>query len=84
VSQFVHSPYKEHLEAFYRILRYLKGLFFKKTSEGNVSISLMQIGQVQPQTKDQPLDIVIGRSKKQGVIARSNAETEFRAISQYL
>ena len=36
VSQFMHSSYKEHLEAVYRILRYLKstiweGLFFKKS-----------------------------------------------------
>ncbi|XP_050890945.1 uncharacterized mitochondrial protein AtMg00240-like [Lathyrus oleraceus] len=43
VSQFMHSPFEEHLEAVYRILRYLKGnpgkrLFFKKTGEKNVSI----------------------------------------------
>ncbi|XP_050874974.1 uncharacterized mitochondrial protein AtMg00810-like [Lathyrus oleraceus] len=43
VSQFMHSPFEEHLEAFYRILIYLKEnlgkrLFFKKTSERNVSI----------------------------------------------
>lgn len=25
VSQFMHSPFEEHLEAVYRILRYLKG-----------------------------------------------------------
>ena len=35
VSQFMHSPYEEHLDAIFRILRYLKstprkGLFFKK------------------------------------------------------
>ncbi|XP_058745985.1 uncharacterized mitochondrial protein AtMg00810-like [Vicia villosa] len=43
VSQFMYSLYEEHLEAVYRILRYLKGkpgkgLHFKKTSERNVSI----------------------------------------------
>ena len=43
VSQFMHSPYEEHLEAVYQILRYLKsnpgkGLYFKKTNEINVSI----------------------------------------------
>jgi hypothetical protein len=43
VSQFMHSPFEEHLEAVYRILRYLKAnpgnrLFFKKTSERNMSI----------------------------------------------
>lgn len=36
VSQFIHSPEKQHLGATYRILRYLKscprkGLFFQKT-----------------------------------------------------
>lgn len=35
MSQFIHSPHEEHLEAVYRILRYLKrtpdkGLLFKK------------------------------------------------------
>jgi hypothetical protein len=39
----MHSPFEEHLEAVYRILRYLKanpgkGLFFRKTNERNVSI----------------------------------------------
>ena len=35
VSQFMHAPYQEHLEAVYKILRYLKatpgkGLFFQE------------------------------------------------------
>ncbi|PNX91804.1 putative copia-type protein [Trifolium pratense] len=39
----MHSHFKEHLAAIYRILRYLKanpgkGLFFKKNAERNVSI----------------------------------------------
>nr|XP_027187107.1 uncharacterized protein LOC113784978 [Cicer arietinum] len=43
VSQFMHSPYEEHIEAVYKILRYLKttpgnGLFFKKTNDKNVAI----------------------------------------------
>lgn len=38
VSQFTHSPNTKHLEAVYRILRYLKntlgkGLYFKKTTQ---------------------------------------------------
>ena len=36
ISQFMHSPHKSHMEAIYRILRYLKstpgkGILFKKT-----------------------------------------------------
>ncbi|XP_062099782.1 uncharacterized mitochondrial protein AtMg00810-like [Humulus lupulus] len=38
VSQYMHNPFKEHLEVVYRILRYLKktpenGLLFKKNEE---------------------------------------------------
>ncbi|KAK3019106.1 hypothetical protein RJ639_003788 [Escallonia herrerae] len=41
VSQFMHSPHEEHLEAVYRILRYLKsspgkGLFFRKNEQRNL------------------------------------------------
>ena len=41
VSQFMHSPQKEHLEATYRILRYLKscpgkGLLFKRSTKRDV------------------------------------------------
>ena len=43
VSQFMHSPYEEHLEAVHRILRYLKatpgkGLFFKKTDQRRIEV----------------------------------------------
>ncbi|RVW15529.1 Retrovirus-related Pol polyprotein from transposon RE1 [Vitis vinifera] len=62
VSQYMHSPKESHLEAVYKILRYLKGspgkgLFFKK---GDIT----------------------WRSKKQSVVARSNAKVEFRAVAQ--
>ena len=38
VSQFMQDPYEEHLEAVYRILKYLKmtpekGLYFRKNEE---------------------------------------------------
>ena len=43
VSQYMHSPKESHLEAMYKILRYLKGspgrgLFFKKSDSKKVEI----------------------------------------------
>ena len=43
VSQYMHSPKESHLEAVYKILRYLKGsprkgLFFKKGDSKKVEI----------------------------------------------
>jgi hypothetical protein len=95
VSQFMHSPFEEHLEAVYRILRYLKanpgkGLFFKKTSERNVSIftDADWAGSVTDRRSTSGYctyvwgNLVTWRSKKQGVVARSSAEAEFRAMAQ--
>ena len=41
ISQYMHSPFEEHLEAVYQILRYLKtapstGLLFEKNEKRNV------------------------------------------------
>lgn len=52
----MHHPREEHLEAVYRILKYLKstpgkGLLFRKTENREVlRYTLMLIGQVQLQT----------------------------------
>ncbi|XP_058780011.1 uncharacterized mitochondrial protein AtMg00810-like [Vicia villosa] len=86
VSQFMHSPYEEHLEAVYRILRYLKGkhgkgLHFKKTSERNVSIftDANWAGSVTDRRSTSGYctyvwdNLVTWRSKKQGVVARNSA-----------
>ncbi|XP_050877706.1 uncharacterized mitochondrial protein AtMg00810-like [Lathyrus oleraceus] len=94
VSQFMHSPFEKHLEAVYRILRYLKGntgkgLFFKKTSERNVFIFIGAdwAGSVTDRRSTSRYctyvwgNLVTWRSKKQGVEERSSAEAEFRVMS---
>jgi hypothetical protein len=95
VSQFMHAPYEEHLEAMHRILRYLKatpgkGLFFKKTNDKNVAIftdadwagSIIDRKSTSGYCTYVWGNLVTWRSKKQGVVARSSAEAKFRAMAQ--
>lgn len=94
VSQFMHSPYEEHLEAVYRILRYLKatpgeGIFFKKTNQRiEVFTDADWAGSVNDRRSTSGYctfvwgNLVTWRSKKQSVVARSSAEAEFRAMAQ--
>jgi hypothetical protein len=94
-SQFINSAFEEHLEAVYRMLRYLKanpgkGLFFKKTNERNVSIftDVDWAGSITDRRSTSGYctyawgNLVTWRSKKQGVVARNSAEAEFRAMAQ--
>ena len=94
VSQFMHSPYEEHLEAVYRILRYLKstpgkGLFFKKGEQRTIEAytDADWAGSVTDRRSTSGYctfvwgNLVTWRSKKQNVVARSSAEAEYRAMA---
>lgn len=94
VSQFMHSPCEEHLEAAYRILRYLKGtpgkgLFFKKGEnrciEAFTDTDWAGAAEDRRSTSGYYTfvwgNLVTWRSKKQTVVARSSAEAELRSIA---
>ncbi|XP_024024071.1 uncharacterized protein LOC112092343 [Morus notabilis] len=94
VSQYMHSPYEEHLVAVYRILRYLKmtpgkGLFFGKTNQRQIEAftDADWAGSVEDRRSTSGYctmawgNLVTWRSKKQSVVARSSAEAEFRALA---
>jgi hypothetical protein len=93
-SQFMHSPYEVHLEAVYRILRYLKstpgkGLFFKKSEEKTIETytNADWAGSVTDRRSTSGYctyiwgNLVTWKSKKQSVVARSSAEAEYRAMT---
>ncbi|RVW56445.1 Retrovirus-related Pol polyprotein from transposon RE1 [Vitis vinifera] len=95
VSQFMHSPTEEHMEAVYRILRYLKmtpgkGLFFRKTENRNTEVysNADWAGNIIDRRSTSGYcsfvwgNLVTWRSKKQSVVARSSAEAEYRALAQ--
>ncbi|CAL1367579.1 unnamed protein product [Linum trigynum] len=89
LSQFVHAPTQAYMDAAQRILRYLKnapghGLFFPTAS------SLELIGYCDAEsTRRSTIGYVVTlggapiswRTKKQRVVARSSAETEYHAMA---
>ncbi|XP_062109888.1 secreted RxLR effector protein 161-like [Humulus lupulus] len=94
VSQYMHDPCQEHLNAVYRILRYLKqtpgkGLFFKKTTERKVEVFTYAnwAGLVDDRKSTSGYytivwgNVVTWRSKKQTVVARISADAKYRAMA---
>lgn len=95
VSQFIHSPGKQHFEAAYRILRYLKatpgkGLPFRKPDNMNIEVytDANWVGKSCDGRSTSGYRTFVGgnlvtwRSEKQPVVARSSAEAEFRSLAQ--
>ena len=94
VSQFMHCPSEDHLQAVYRIIHYLKG-----SSGKGILLSKSRNRQIEVFTdadwagcaNDRRStsayctfvrgNLVTLRSKKQNVVARSSAEAEFRAMA---
>ena len=94
VSQYMHAPYEEHMNAVYQILKYLKdcpskGLFFKKNEARNIEgfTDADWIGSIKDRRSTSRYctlvwgNLVMWRSKKQAVVASSTAEAEFRAVA---
>ena len=91
----MHAPLKSHLDAVYRILRYLKaapekGILFKKSEDLKLEAytDADWVGSIVDRRSTFGYCTFLGgnlitwRSKKQHVVARSSAEAEFRAMAQ--
>ena len=97
VSQFMHCPSEEHMDAVVRILRYLKsapgrGLLFSKNGHLEVEgyTNADWAGSISDRKSTSGYFTFIGgnlvtwRSKKQKVVALSSAEAEFRGMAKGL
>ncbi|KAK3038643.1 hypothetical protein RJ639_027306 [Escallonia herrerae] len=95
VSQYMHNPGEQHMNAVLRILRYLKsapgqGILFTK-NEDHQSVDVYTdadwAGAVDDRRSTSGYFTFVGgnlvtwRSKKKNVVARSSAEAEFRGIA---
>ncbi|XP_068663007.1 uncharacterized mitochondrial protein AtMg00810-like [Aristolochia californica] len=74
VSQFMHAPSEEHMEAIYRILRYLKSAPGKAGDQITRRSTSGYFTFVER-------NLVTWKRKKQKVVSRSSAETEFRGMT---
>ena len=98
VSQFMHNPGEQHMNAVIRILRYLKsapgkGVLFTKNANYQ-SIEAYTDADWAGDVGDRRStsgyftfvggNLVTWRSKKQNVVARSSAEAEFRGLANVL
>ncbi|XP_022857000.1 uncharacterized protein LOC111378063 [Olea europaea var. sylvestris] len=95
VIQHMHSPKEAHLEAVYKILRYLEGtsgkcLFFGKHQKKGVEIFTDADWARSIENRKSTTgyctfvwgNMTTWRSKKQNVVARSSVEAKFRAVAQ--
>ncbi|TYK21727.1 putative mitochondrial protein [Cucumis melo var. makuwa] len=94
VSQFMQAPSEEHMEAVNKILRYLKttpskGFMFRKTDRRAIEAYTDSdwVGSVIDRKSTSSYctfvwgNLVIWRSKKQGVVARNNVEAKYMVMS---
>ncbi|RVW45770.1 Retrovirus-related Pol polyprotein from transposon RE1 [Vitis vinifera] len=93
VSQYMHNPGEQHINAVMRILRYLKNapgkgiLFAKNVNHQSIEVytDADWVGAVDDRRSTSGYFTFVGgnlvtwKSKKQNVVARSSAEAEFRA-----
>ena len=97
ISRFMHDPREPHLQVAYRVLHYLKGnprkgILFKKNDtlaleayiDADYAGSIVDRRSTTGYCTFLEGNLVTWRSKKQNVVAKSSAKSEFRAIAQRL